>query len=121
MAKRKVRHKPPSRIRYEQSHPAIAFRVSRELYEEAKDMVELTGHSFADLFKIGMDKLEAKLDKFGEEMAEEAYDIILSAVPIGTCKYCGKPIIWDLTDEEDKKKLNELVNEKGYYHTDCKK
>jgi len=39
---KKKAHKPPSRIKYEQSHPTVSVRVDRKLYDELKELQELT-------------------------------------------------------------------------------
>ena len=35
----KDRHKPPSRIRYEQNNPTISFRVSRKVHDKLRELV----------------------------------------------------------------------------------
>jgi len=49
----KGKHKPPSRIKYETSHPVISVRISKELHGELKELAEATGKSFADFLKDG--------------------------------------------------------------------
>ncbi len=53
MANHRVNHKPPSRVRYEQSHPTISVRINSELYDELKELGRTTGKSFADFLKDG--------------------------------------------------------------------
>ena len=57
----KVKHKPPSRIRYEQTHPVIAIRVNAELYHKLKELKEMGDKSFADILKeaLGIQKKSA--------------------------------------------------------------
>ena len=52
----KPRSKPPSRIRYENSHPTVSFRIDRELYDELKDLKSKSGLSVADILRVGMEK-----------------------------------------------------------------
>ena len=40
---RKAQHKPPSRVRYEQSHPAISCRLNKETYDLLKQQLEELG------------------------------------------------------------------------------
>ena len=51
MATRKKRHKPPSRVRYEQAHPTVALRLTLELKERLKQHLEARGISAATFVK----------------------------------------------------------------------
>ena len=51
MGRKKVRRKPPSRIRYEQEHPTVSARVDRTLYERLTRIREKEGKSFADVIR----------------------------------------------------------------------
>lgn len=50
MAKRVIKKKP-SRIRYEQAHPTVSFRITRPTYERLKTTIGTLGQSFADRVK----------------------------------------------------------------------
>ncbi len=57
-------HKPPSRERYEQSHPTVSCRVSRDTYDKLKNHLnELGDISFADFVKDALGELELKIPK----------------------------------------------------------
>lgn len=45
--------KYPSRIRYEESHPSVTFRVSREDYERLDQIREKLGMSFREMIVYG--------------------------------------------------------------------
>lgn len=64
IASHRANHKPPSRVRYEQSHPTISVRINRELYDELKELSRTTGKSFADFLKdgAGITKTQVKED-----------------------------------------------------------
>ena len=50
--KGKATHKPPSRIRYEQSHPTVSCRLDKDTHALLKQRLEdLGGVSFADFVK----------------------------------------------------------------------
>jgi predicted DNA-binding protein len=66
----KDKYKSPGRARYEQSHPVISARVSKELYDKLKEIKGETGKSFADILKEGLEGLgiqEAKTEKAYKE------------------------------------------------------
>ena len=49
----KAKRIPPSRQRYEKTHPVVGVRVNREVYDELKELSKKTGKSFADFLKEG--------------------------------------------------------------------
>lgn len=49
----KGKHKPASRIKYEESHPVISVRISKELHGELQELAKATGKSFAHFLKDG--------------------------------------------------------------------
>jgi len=59
----KAKHMPPSRLRYERSHPVVAIRVNRELYNELKELSKKTGKSFADFLKEGAGITKSQIKK----------------------------------------------------------
>ena len=54
----KRRPTPPSRQRYESSHPTVSVRVDPGLYGELKALKEKAGLSVADILKVGMERCE---------------------------------------------------------------
>ena len=52
----KRRPTPPSRQRYESSHPTVSVRVDPELYGELKALKEKANLSVADILKVGMER-----------------------------------------------------------------
>jgi len=49
---------PPSRRRYETSHPTVSFRVDQDLYARLKKLKEKANLSVADVLKVGLEKSE---------------------------------------------------------------
>ena len=47
---------PPSRRRYETSHPTVSFRVDQDLYARLKKLKEKANLSVADVLKVGLEK-----------------------------------------------------------------
>ena len=54
----KRRPLPPSRERYQQSHPTVSLRVDLDLYARLKGLKEQAGLSVADILKVGMERCE---------------------------------------------------------------
>lgn len=53
----KRRSIPPSRRRYQASHPTVSFRVDLDLYAELKGWKEKHNLSVADVLKVGLKRL----------------------------------------------------------------
>ena len=47
---------PPSRRRYEASHPTVSFRVDLDLYAELKALKQTSNLSVADILKVALGK-----------------------------------------------------------------
>ena len=118
----KARHKPPSRIRYEQTHPTVSTRVDKELYDKLKEIKDTEGKSFADILKeaLGIQK----------RSTQGAYDRGYKAgcangltegreFSLGNCSRCGKALDWDLNRETDVELLTKAVNKARYIHSEC--
>lgn len=68
-----TKHKPPSRIRYEQSHPVLSCRISKTDYDLLKQRLGELGISFATFVKNALGVLELKLTDI-EEARKEGYN-----------------------------------------------
>jgi predicted CopG family antitoxin len=71
MAKKK--HISPSRIRYEESHPVVAVRVDRDLYDELKAIKESDEKSFGDILKLGLNVQKATATKSYQDGYSKGY------------------------------------------------
>jgi len=70
----KATHKPPARIRYEQSHPTVSCRLDKDTHELLKQRLEdLGGVSFADFVKESLGLQQTKMPDI-EETKEKAYE-----------------------------------------------
>ena len=55
-------HKPPARVRYEESHPTMSCRLSKDEYDLLKQRLEdLGGVSFAEFVKDSLGILQLKI------------------------------------------------------------
>ena len=70
----KATHKPPARIRYEQSHPTVSCRIDKNTYDLLKQRLEDLGEvSFADFVKDSLGLLQLKMPDI-EEIKETAWN-----------------------------------------------
>jgi len=118
----KAIRKPPSRVRYEQSHPVVSCRLDRETYQRLKARLAELEVSFADFVKDALGSLEVKLTdnekrdialyeagcKDTEELCEIWY----------FCAVCGKRI--DMSpDGNDHKAMIGYMKKHGWGHASC--
>jgi len=117
----KKKSKTPSRTKYEESHPTVSFRVSREPYDRLKAVKKVEEKSITDVLKVGVGLLEVRMiseaeirgKAFGEghrkgyELAEANYNCTFP------CSGCGKTI-----SVEDKA-IKEYLVRSGWGHADC--
>ena len=121
----KVRkHKAPSRIRYEQSHPTVSCRVPREIYNRLVK-AKAEGNSFSDILKLGLGILDVRVKKLGEARKrgwKEGYnkgfaDAKTRYLVSYCCNICGERI--EVTSKEEKSSIREYMKEKRWAHTEC--
>ena len=112
-------HKPPARIRYEQSHPTISFRLDRDTYALLKQRLEdLGGVSFADFVKDSLGLLQLKMPDV-EEIKDEAYDQAAKDNQIWYyCAVCGKRINVEPNSDSHKAIIG-YMKEQGWAHSSC--
>lgn len=66
-----VAAKNPSRARYEESHPGVTFRMSREDYERLDKTREKLGMSFREMIMYGTGLIEKDMEA-GKERIDDA-------------------------------------------------
>jgi len=124
MAQDKKR-KTPSRIKYEQSHPTVSFRVSRELYDRLQAVKRAEGKSNTDILKVALGLIEVKVraekeirleayDEGWEKGVNSTWDVLAVTYP---CAKCGKEITVDT--EEEKKAIRKFIIASGWSHGYC--
>ena len=117
-----TRRKPPSRIRYEESHPVVSCRIPKADYDLLKQRLDERGISFATFVKEALGCLEAKLtpiDQARAEGYEQGYKQATEDHQIWYhCKICqGRINIFP--NSESHKAIIQYMNEKGWSHTKC--
>ncbi len=122
---RSVKRKPPSRVKYEHSHPTVSCRVSREVYDRLQKAKKREGGSFADILKIGLGIVEAQAKKErqvrkkardegyreGYAEAKQVYRVTYS------CVVCGRSLT--VSTREEKEAIKKYMQEHRWRHQEC--
>ena len=85
----KRRPTPPSRQRYEASHPTVSFRVDRNLYLELKRLKEQANLSVGDILKVGLEKSSPSI----EEAFNRGFMTALAEVYNVVCDGCDDEVM----------------------------
>ncbi len=107
-------HVPPSRLRYEESHPTISFRLRRNLREQLKATLEKSEHSFADFVKEALGVKERTVGAAynnGYAAARVKYLVIFH------CKWCNG--LLEVADPTTKDAAKRYMEEAGWGHEAC--
>jgi hypothetical protein len=119
----KATHKPPARIRYEQSHPTMSCRLDRDTGSLLKQRLEdLGGISFADFVKNSLGLLQLKMpdiEEIKERARKRGYDQALKEYQIWYyCAVCRKRMDME-PDSDSHKAMIGYMREHGWGHTSC--
>ena len=123
---RKTQHKPPSRIRYEKSHPTVSCRLDEETYDLLKQRLEeLGGVSVADFVKDALGHLQLKMpdlediEDMKEEERDSGYAEARELFQIWCyCSVCGKKIDVEPNSNAHKAMIG-YMKEHGWAHASC--
>ena len=123
---RKTQHKPPSRVRYEKSHPTVSCRLDKETFDLLKQRLEvLGGVSVAGFVKDALGRLQLKMPKpvdterVRREAKEEGYSRARELFRIWYyCSVCGKEVNVDPNDNAHKA-MRGYMKEHGWGHASC--
>ena len=114
------KRKPPSRVKYEQSHPTVSCRLPREIYDRLQDIKQRDGRSFTDILKIGLRIRESKAKKEDEaysEGYEKGYNEAEREFKVTYAfSVCGKTIA---LHGKEAKHASEYMEEHGWGHAEC--
>jgi hypothetical protein len=119
----KATHKPPARIRYEQSHPTVSCRLSRDEYDLLKQRLDdLGGVSFADFVKDALGLLQLKMpdiEEIKESARKRGYGQALKEYQIWYyCAVCRKRIDMEPNSDSHKAMIG-YMREHEWGHTSC--
>ena len=104
----------PSKIRYDQSHPTVSFRVKREDYDKMKKLLDQKGRSIADFFKEALGIQEESYQKAydkGYEDAKKEYIVRFR------CSICNEWI--EIISDKRKEYVREAMESRRWVHTEC--
>lgn len=111
--KRKT-HKPPSKIKYDESHPTVSIRVTRELYDQLKDLREHSGKSLGDILREALEQQAPSTKKayqLGYNTAKREFAVSYK------CSACGGNITVSSTQE--KEAIAGYMRGHGWAHSKC--
>jgi len=119
----KGNHKPPSRVRYEQSHPTVSCRLDGDTHDLLKQRLEdLGGIAFADFVKDSLGILQLKMpdvEEIRETASGEGYNQATEEYQIWYyCAVCGKRIDME-PNGNDHKAMIGYMKEPGWGHPSC--
>ena len=118
-------HKPPARVRYEQSHRTVSCRLDKDTRDLLQQRLEdLGGVSFADFVKDSLGLLQLKMPDI-EEIKEtawgEGYDQAEKDCQICYyCAVCGERMEM-LPNSDSHKAMIDYMKEHGWGHASCHK
>ena len=107
-------HKPPSRVRYETSHPTVTVRVSQDVHQRLLKIRRTTGKSLGDILREALGVQEASAGSAyqkGYQTAKTLYAVTWK------CRVCGKDVTAQA--EKSKKLAGEHLAELGWTHSEC--
>ena len=119
----KATHKPPARVRYEESHPTVSCRVDIDTYTLLKQRLEdLGGVSFADFVKDCLGLLELKMPDVeeirGAALGEGYVQGVEESAIWYFCAVCGQRIDVEPKSESHKAIIG-LMKSAGWGHGSC--
>lgn len=110
----KKRHQPPSRIRYNRTHPTVSIRVSADLYDKLKDLREKSGKSLGDILREALRKQAPTVQKAfenGYSKAREEFGVTYA------CSACGR--LMQVRSLDEKRAIADYMRNYGWRHVSC--
>ncbi len=115
---KKKAHKPPSKIRYDQSHPTVSIRVNRELYDKLKELREQSGKSLGDILREAVKRQKPSTKEAYDLGCKAGYDDAKRKFTVTyRCSVCGGIISLDTVEE--RRAVSEYMREHGWSHSKC--
>ena len=111
---KKKKHQPPSKIKYNQTHPTVSIRVSQDLYDQLKDLREKSGKSLGDILRESLGKQAPSTKKAFQRGFDKARR---QFVVTYRCSVCGGPL--EVTTDEEKKEVAMYMRSANWAHTSC--
>ena len=111
----KKKQPPPSKIKYDKSHPTISIRVSQDLKKQLDEIKEMSDKSLGDLLReaVGVQGISIKNAwKRGVSQGKGLYGVNYK------CSVCGGNIL--LESRDAKQAAARYMREHGWKHSNCK-
>jgi hypothetical protein len=109
----KNKRSPPARIRYEQSHPVVSFRVKQADYDRLQEMLGATGKSIGDFFRDALAVQKTNTDAIYANAKQESRIWYY-------CSVCGREISIDPNGKAHKV-IIEYLKTNEWSHPECNK
>jgi len=118
---KKTKHKPPSRIKYEENNPVFSTRMPKEWHDKLNQLLKDTGQSRKDFMGISLKKQYAKYETLKEKNFDEGFDKAYNIYAIWYfCSFCNK-LIHIFSNSDEHKAIIKYMNEHGWGHKNCKR
>ncbi len=115
----KHRHKPPSRVRYEQEHPVVSARIATDLHKQLKEYLASRKESLADFIRESLGVQKPLIDKIVREACEKGYNEATKKFKVWYyCAHCGKEITMSPNSPSHKAVIG-YMKEHGWRHNNC--
>lgn len=113
-------HKPPSRIRYEESHPVVSFRVKKEIHQQLMELLAKSGKPIGDFFREALAIQRADTSKSYQRGYQEGYQEAKQLYcVVYRCNVCGQAM--QLASANEKAAGAQYMEEHRWGHGACHK
>jgi len=111
-------HYPPSRIKYNQTHPTITVRVNAELASQLKEIKKTSGKSIGDILReaVGTQKRSTG-QSYNIGYANGYAEAKATYLVTFRCHKCNA--ILEVNSDECKKAAGTFLTEHGWSHQTC--
>jgi len=110
----KKKHKPPSRIKYEDNNPTISIRVDREVKQQLDEIRERSGKSLGDILREALQVQAPSTKKAFTRGIEEGRSIYGVSFRCSGCQNT----IW-IDSPEMKDAATQIMEKYGWGHKEC--
>jgi hypothetical protein len=121
----RVQRRTPSRLKYEENHPTVSFRISKALHDRLDLVKKAEGKSTTDVLKVGLGLLEVKVANENEARRQglkrgyaQGYQEAASRYKVTfPCRVCRKTM--EVTEPKEKEAIKGYMLEHGWEHAQC--
>lgn len=110
----KKKKQSPSKIKYDKSHPVVSVRVTQTLFNQLKELKDLSGKSLGDILREGLKQQTPSVKNAyqrGYQAGKVRYAVNYK------CSVCGGNIV--VGSENEKKEIAGYMRGDGWGHEDC--